>query len=511
MSKKYKLDLRKKLKFFGAGRFYWKLSILPFIGAFLAIITFILSLNGFPDDPILPISFNPLFFTVFLLLIFWIANQFQDKLLANNAINLYMLWPTNKRSKMLWLYFYSSWLPASLLFLGASIGILFVAPSFIWSILIFLPYAIASVITMSILFWKGSFTTVDTGNFPGKISYREETYLSFITFFISISPFIVNPLNFPLLLLVSLIMISIAVIYALSTKKELQTSGSHQGPVDSILQKSSAKKQNEEKVNIPLKKGPLLRYFLYLEWDFIQIYYIKPFSLKKFLFPFSISFISGLFIVFVYYALGGFLNPKTHLPIEEQAAYISLLITFTVFFSHWMEILINNQQKITLLLPVSLQAKSIARFFSKLMRPLIYTILYMFLFPIILIMTHLLLSNFMEQHIPPYWELVKFALIYSAVFIPFCLAILNTVEFLFCSIIILLQKLSFYKLALWLSSSTFFVSIFPFVFVMTMINQDLSGIKYLVSYQAITLYFVLFSLSKLGLHWTTKKTQVITS
>ncbi|MEJ6949638.1 hypothetical protein [Natronospora cellulosivora (SeqCode)] len=85
-----------KITFLETGSHHWRLLILPFVGAFLALISFDMSESWFVFGNA---SYTAVFYTVFLLVLNWIGSSIRDKLFTRNVMELILLWPIKKEKR----------------------------------------------------------------------------------------------------------------------------------------------------------------------------------------------------------------------------------------------------------------------------------------------------------------------------------------------------------------------------------------------------------------------------
>ncbi|TCT12219.1 hypothetical protein EDC18_11365 [Natranaerovirga pectinivora] len=493
MNRKRSLKVKEIFSFLEVGIFYWRLLILPFAGVFLFVVSFSISENITFGKGVL--SFSATFYTLFLLILGgWIGSFVRDKIINRNVIDLILLWPLNKRKKLFWIQLRSTWIPAILLILGAMIGGYFLEPSALGMLLNSLPYGLALAFFLSVLIWKGSYDVTEVGDFVGKVSYREEIGLSLLTTFLCFSPILLELLPFYVQNMVSIGLLLIGFVYRKSSKHEIQIGGG-----ECNQSKSPENGKPQDLSFLKSIKNPMFRYFYYLEWDYIK----KP--IKSYL----INIAAVSFIVLIYYAYTGLFSSNNDISNFHRSLFISLLVSYTSVFMHQGEQMMNNEMKI--LLPLSPIKKAITHLLNRILRPTAYAFLNIIGVVLIIGLSHRGLSLIIQQPYLPYGSLILEIFMYTLMLLPLSIAAFSLLDFILKGLMVVMQGLGFFKVCSLLNRGTFFFYFFPLLFLVVMRGEELPRIEIFIRHSAIPLYLGVFVLSQMGLYWTMKKIQVISS
>ncbi|MCZ0704631.1 hypothetical protein J2T56_003233 [Natronobacillus azotifigens] len=475
-------------RFLSVGRFYWRLAILPLIGAILLYGSYVLT-HG---EEVLPISFPATFLTSYFTTIWFIGTTLRDRTIS--IMPLLQLLPINKTKKQCWLYLRSAWLPGLLLLLGAMITPEFGHIFRLEWLLLFLPYMIAVVILLGILHWKGSFVVVDTETFLGSLTSRDQTILSLITFTLGVSPIIYDFFSVPLKVITTAFLFIVAFVYGRSSLHAFQIDGDWM------------KNNKDEKVRkkrgfsfINKRKSSSVRYFYYLEWSVIQrplLFYLLNFGIV-------------LFVVLIYYALGGLFSFQNDVSIFERGLIVSLLVTYSTFLIHHPILPSFALDETDMLLPLNQRKKSIVHTMNQIFRPSVYTILNSIAITVLIIFIHLGLSLIIQQ---PQLSQGKFLWnVFSGVWITivFSIMLYSLLDFLLLSMMVFMQTLRRFKLSLLIYHASLFFYVTPLFLISFLHQEKILSMDTYIDYSAIPMYVAIFILARIGLHFVLKKVQVI--
>ena len=496
MNRKHGLKVKDIFSFLEVGAFYWRLLILPLVGAFLSFLSFYMNENLTYGDGIHFLSFGAIFYTAFLFALLWIGSDVRDKIFARNAMDFILLWPISKREKLFWMQLRSTWLPGILLILGGIIGSYLMHPNTIGMLIRSLPYGLAVGFFLSILLWKGSYAVLDAGSFVGKVSYREEMGVSFLIFFLCLSPVVLDFLHFYVEIIVSILLLFAGFAYGGSSKQEIQIGAGS----DNHNESSRSEKLRDFRI-LESIQSPLYRYLYYLEWD----------NVKKPLQSFLINLAGVCFIVLVYYAIGRLFSSNNDVYSFHRALYLSFLVSYSTLLMHHDGGMTNDFYDMTILLPLSPRKKAIADLLKRIIRPTVYTFLNVIGVVLLIGLLHQGLSLMIPQPHLSYGRLTLGILMYTLTFLPLSIAAVSLIDFLLKVLTVTLQGLGFFKVCSLLHRGAFYLYVFPLFFVSAVSRGELSRIEIFLGYRAIILYVGVFFLSQMGLCWTFKKVQVISS
>lgn len=493
MTSRKGLRVKDAFRFLSVGRFYWRLLILPVIGAVLmfASMGYNVILEASIGDSILPFSFTGIFFTTYLVTLGFIGSSVRNKI--TRIMNLIQLLPIAKREKYFWLYLRSTWLPAILLFAGAIVAVFLTDRNALGLLLPFLPYVIAAVLLLSILHWKGSFDVVDTETLIGVVASREETLLSYVSFALLISPIIYDFLPLFLKVMTAVLVFVIALMYGRSFAHEVQIN-------EGVFLQDDHNIKDEKQVNLsflaPIKSS-LVRYFYYLEWT----------EIKKTVNFFKLNFVTVLFFVIVYYAIGGLFAPGNEISNFERGVMLCLFISFFTFnMRHTSDV----AKETNILLPLSQSKKAVANMISQILRPTVYTFINTIGIVLLIDFLHWGLSLVIEQPQLLHGRLVLYTLPHIFTILALAIAAFSFMDFLLNFLIVIMQRFGYFKADNWLIAiSTFFNTVAFFAVAMMLIGRSLS-VEIFLGYPAIALYGMIFLLSRIGLYFVTKRIQVVT-
>ena len=499
MSRKHILKAKGAFSFLERGVFYWRLLILPFVGAFISFASY-----GLGDESIFVgkfLSFNAYFYTSFLFIVVWIGSSVRDRIFARNVMESILLWPISIKEKMFWLYLRSFWLPVVFLLLGAIPVVYFIHFEAFQAFFVSLPYGLAAGFFLSIINWKGSYDVVDAGSFVGKISVREENFFFYI-FFICLSPIVFDFLPFVLEIIATVFLLIMGFVYKNSRKQEIQSGGlSDHSEEETDNNKSSELEKKGYLIFFQSTKSGICRYFYFLEWNTIK----KP--LQSLLTNMGLV----LFMSVIYYALGGLFSSNIEISNINRGLYISLLLSFSTIYMQYAEMLEDDRLKIAMLLPLSYRKKAVVNVLQRTFLPIIYTLLNIVVVSLVINLSHRGLSLIIPQPHLPFGRLLFDTLIYTLIFLPSAIAVYSLIEFLIRILTVILQALGLVKVYSLLHKGTFFLYLFPLIFLLIVVGEYLLMFEEFLGYPVIILSIGIFLLSRLGNYWAMKRLQVISS
>jgi len=500
MNKRPNLPFREVLAFLHVGSFYWRLLILPFVGAFMGFITYLFSADMVDGNVGLTLSFAAIFYTVFLFALWHINSSFQGHLFAQKIIDLIVLWPLAKRTKFFWLYLRGTWLPAILLMVGAVPGVYFTHGG--QAVRLLLPsllYALAAAYFSSVFQWKGSFVVIDAGSPIGKFSVRQKSALTLVTFFVSLSPLILGLLSPAMKVIITVGFCALGYVYMGLSKHEMQVWGEGAHP-----SQTADEHRPRDLRHMAKAQNPAYRYFCFLEWGELR----RP--LTSLLIHAAGAFIQvTIFYVFV----GGMFSINQEAPVHYHSLYLSLLVcTSTFAIATGSIIMDNNAQGTGLLLPLSPAKKTLVNIFRRILRPSVYTFFNIVVAALLLSMARWALSLFMPLTQMPFGQLTLQALRFAPVFILLTLTMQSLLELVLKTITLALQRAKFYQGAnQFYSWGAFYLVTGLPIAIPIIISQDLSRLSFLLGLPAVILYLSVFFLCQLSLHFTMQKVQVLPS
>ncbi|MFP4015597.1 MAG: hypothetical protein ACLFUI_01075 [Halanaerobiales bacterium] len=490
MIKKRAFKIREIFSFLEVGGLYWRLLILPFIGAFISFLIFEVEVSLFVNNFL---SSTAIFNTIFLFVLLWIGSSIRDKLFARNVINLILLWPISKRQKMFYLYLRSTWLPGVLLLLGAISVLLFIHSDALGMLIASLPYLLAVGFFIGVINWKGSYIVTDAGSFVGKISVREETSFYFI-FFICLSPIVFDYLPFILEFIATVFLIILGFVYGKSTGHEIQNRGITDNNVKSYREDKTQDLNFFESI-----KSTFWRYYYYLEWNTIK----SPLQMIL------LNVFTSLFISTLYYALLGMFSSDIDITYFQRVLYISFFASFSTIMMNNLELLFYGKEKVDMLLPLSYEKKAVVSSLHRIFLPSVYTFFNAAVVSLIINLFHRGLAVITPQPHLAFGSLVFDTLFYTLSFLPLSIAAYSLMEFLLTAVIIILEALRFMKLSSSLYRGTFLFYLIPLGFLWTFIGEKIITLESFLGYQAIAIYIGVFLLSRIGLYWGKRRVQVI--
>lgn len=486
MTKKNALRAKEMFRFLSVGRFYWRLLVLPLVGGILLYVSYLVT----HDEKVLPLSFLTLFFIVYFITLGYIGSSARDRIIR--IMTQIQLLPITKREKQFWLYLRSTWLPAVLLFLGAVITAYFSLSIRLEELLPFLPYATAVTLLLSILHWKGSYLVVDTENFVGVVSSREQTLLSFVTIMLSISPIIYHLMPLPLKVITTLLLLVIAIIYG---KSDL-----HAFQIDGGSTESKGNPKNKKRRDFSFLKGmnsSLARYLYYLEWK----------DIKSPVLSYLVNLGTVLFVVLVYYTIGGLFAAQNNIAIFERGLKLSLFVSYFTFLMHHADFT-NSVKETDLLLPLTHSTKSIASTINQIVRPTVYTFLNTAGVVLVIRVVHLALTQVIEQP-QIQGSLLFYTFTYTLLTLALSITVFSLMDLLILVMTVAMQAFGYYKASRFVLQWSLFFYVFTFILVFS--QEQLSRLETLISYPVLAIYPVIFLFSRISLHFVMKKVQVITA
>lgn len=488
------MNLLKFFSFLRVGKFYWRLWSLPFMGFSLSFVAYQLSSDAAHGERVLFLSYNALFYTILLSGLAFIGSSIRDHLGGTKMLEQILLWPMEERKKMFVLYLRSTWIPLIFLLIGGLIGSTVISGQGNTSLLPALPYGLGAGFFLSVLIWKGSFDSIDSGTVIGSATFRNERRLTLLTFILTLSPLSFDFAPYILRIPVSLTLFSLGVIYQVLPLDPLQFSAGTKDFSHLKHQERRIKLIESEEV-----RNPIRRYFYFLEWD----------ELKKPGIYYGIIISAVFFITTIYYILGGYYFPDNPSPVTDRSLFLGFLIAYGTFFVYNASILVMDVREIEVLLPISDKTRSVAKWIHRFLRPTFYLILNGVFVSALIALLHFILMQFTSLEGIPYGSFVGNALRYALFLLPFTLAFFSITELLLTGITFGLQRMGFLGANKWLMFVFFGVYLIPLIVSLLSFGENPSVLSVLWTPQMLLMYMGIVFFSQWGIHWSAKRIQVI--
>jgi len=492
MNKNPKLGMRDAFRIMKPGRFYWRLWTVLLAGAFFSSSAYQISLwvEG--------LSFEPLFYMVLLGAVSFIGGDLRDGMVAKGSLERYLLWPVNRKRKMLWLYLRSTWIPGILFLLG---GLIFgdFAEGVVFSELLYsLPYGLSALFILAFITWRGSFVSMDVEGMVA-VSFRMESGVVGINLLLIISPLGLMLVPAYGLYPVALAMIVFGIRLFHSEESLLQLGGVSQNSEERYPKWLSGNFGDGDKKKIgklEKMKSPLLRYYKFLEWE--EHRNPLPYYL--------IALGTVLFIVTIYYGLMGFLLAEQSL--SERGMVLGMLIGYGTFFLQHVSMSVVANER-ALLLPMKTKEKAQGEFLHRFLRPTVYLLLNSGIVSGIIGGIHVFLYHFFSGQEVSWLPLVTESVYYALRLLPLWIAVFSLGEGIVKGATLFVQRIGFYQIRSFVFAVYFFLYLIPLGLSIFFYKNFISEMSTYTGSAAILLFLVIGIISRWGIYQMSKRIQVI--
>lgn len=492
MKRKSELSMRDAFRIMKPGKFYWRLWTILFAGGFFSSTAFQLSV--WVDF----IEFEALFYVILLGFASFVGGDLRDGLVAKGSLERYLLWPVNKRRKMLWLYLRSVWLPGILYLMG---GLIFGGSAekegFV-ELLYSLPYGLAALFLLTFITWRGNFVAMEVEGMID-VSFRMESGVGRINLLLILSPLVLVFVPAYLLYPVALAMVLFGLRLFRSEESCLELGGVSRNVEErypkwfkwSLGDQKLTKSEKTENM-----KSPLLRYYKFLEWE----------EHRNPLPSYLIILSTVLFIVTIYYGLMGYFSEEPS--VSERGMVLGMLIGYGTFFLQHMGMSGDGNER-ALLLPLKTREKAIGEFLHRFLRPTLYLIINSVIVSGILGLSHVFLHRFFSGQEVSLLPLITESIYYALRLLPLWIAAFSMGEGIVKAVTLLVQRLGFHQIRGFVFAGYFFLYLIPLGLSIFFYENFIAKMATYTGALAILVYLAIFTLSRWGIYQMSKRMQVI--
>lgn len=474
------------------GKFYWKLLVIFLVGAFFSSSAYQLSL--WVDG----VSFDVLFYMVLLGAVSFIGSEFRDGMVGKGSMERYLLWPLNRKRKMLWLYLRSTWIPGLLFWVGGLAFGNFAEGEVVSQLLYPLPYGVSAVFILAFITWRGSFVTADVEGMIN-VSFRMDSGVGWMNLLLILSPIhlIVTPIPLTYIGALGLAVYGLGLFS--SERSNLQLGGMVQN-IEERYPKwlgGRFKARGLDKGDRLKKlKSPLFRYYKFLDME----EHGEPIQ------AYLIVFGTVLFITAIYYGLMGFLFQEQVL--GERSMILAFLIGYSTFFIQHV-VVKGEGNELSLLLPLEMKKKALGNLLHRFLRPIVFLLINSVIISILIGVFHWVNHQFFTGQDVALLTLT-FGTLHNVIrLLPIFILAFTLGDAVLKAYVIVMQQQGYYHIRGSLFIGHFFLYLAPLIFSLFYYDTFIETFPVLTGSSVVLVSLGVFGIGQWGIYHMSKKIQVI--